>query len=294
MIVDGTALLYRAFHAYSGRAGDGSYFTRTVTEDDGEYTSFHLRPGARGGGGELSVVGSDGAVEVTSATYGFLRQLLPTLVQASSTLGAQQAAPERPPGGSGRLLPEKFRAATHLAVCFDSNVRNFRHELFPSYKRNRVDRECPDGVIVGKRRMLEILGGLGVAVFESREGFEADDIIGSICAHAVRCGIETEVMSNDKDFMQLLRAGDPRVSIIKPAPKGTRPAGGAPPPRARGARRLTTRLPRQAAGSSTTRTTTSARTTPASTPRASSTCSRSAGTPPTASPGSGGWAPRPR
>ena len=102
-------------------------------------------------------------------------------------------------------------AATHLAVCFDSNVKTFRHELFPPYKRNRADRECPDGVIVGKRRMLEILRGLGVAVFESREGFEADDIIGSICAHAVRCGFETEVMSNDKDFMQLLRAGDPRV-----------------------------------------------------------------------------------
>ena len=223
LVVDGTALLYRAFHAYSGRTGDGGYYTRTVTLDDREYTSFHLRTSEHGGeGGELSVIGSDGSVEVTSATYGFMRQLLPTLVQANSTFGGYggASAPEKL-SGSGRLLLEKFRAATHLAVCFDSNVKNFRHELFPMYKKNRVDRECPDGVIIGKKRMVQILRLLGVAVFESEEGYEADDIIGSLCAHAVRCGVETEVMSNDKDFMQLLRGSDPPVSIIKPAPRGT-------------------------------------------------------------------------
>ena len=251
LIVDGTALLYRAHHAYAGlRAnadGSGQYTTTTVTgENDEEYTRFQLLPDTRsaagGGGGDLT--------EETGASYGFLRMLLPTLVRpsggmpsASQQAAAAAAAAAAAVGGgmvvAGTQLFERHRDATHLAVCFDSNVKTFRHELFPQYKRNRADRECPNGVIIGKQRIGRLLRMLGVAVFESEEGYEADDIIGTLAERATSCGVETEIFSGDKDFMQLLRrssqghagmrsggeaesslAQAASVSLLRPMPRG--------------------------------------------------------------------------
>lgn len=187
--------------------------------------------------------------EETGASYGFLRMLLPTLVRPSGGMPSQQqaaAATAAPAVGGGTVVAgtqlfERHRDATHLAVCFDSNVKTFRHELFPQYKRNRADRECPDGVIIGKQRIGRLLRMLGVAVFESEEGYEADDIIGTLAERATSCGAETEILSGDKDFMQLLRRsgqGQARqaetrgceggsslaeagsVSLLRPMPRG--------------------------------------------------------------------------
>ena len=220
MIVDGTALLYRAFHAYSknditlsvnGASETVSSFKETMKNGENETELSEVD--------ETMNVDSltSSSMEITSASFGFLKQLLPTLVKPTMNPPLHGAgAPPRTASNAmtgttsstPRVLFEKYRSITHLAVCFDSNVRTFRHEMFPDYKRNRADRECPLGVIIGKKRITQLLKAMDIAVLESEEGHEADDIIGSLAKLAARVGIgvdEVEIFSGDKDFLQLLR-----------------------------------------------------------------------------------------
>lgn len=89
----------------------------------------------------------------------------------------------------------------YLAVVFDARGPTFRHKLFPLYKASRP--QMPEDLAVQIPHIKEIAAGLGLKVLE-KEGFEADDIIGTLVRMAEAEGHRTVVVTGDKDFRQLV------------------------------------------------------------------------------------------
>jgi DNA polymerase-1 len=119
--------------------------------------------------------------ENTSAIFGFMRMLL-------------------------RLL--KDESPEYLVCAFDSKKKTFRHELYPEYKAKRL--KAPDDLLSQVETIRELVGKLGVPGIAA-EGWEADDIIGTLTDAAKRAGVRCVVVSSDKDILQLV---DERVTVM--------------------------------------------------------------------------------
>ena len=89
----------------------------------------------------------------------------------------------------------------YLACAFDTKGKNFRHVLYEKYKANRS--EMPVEMQSQLPHLWEILERMRIPVFQ-KDGFEADDIIGSLASDAEKQGFSTYIVSGDKDFMQLV------------------------------------------------------------------------------------------
>jgi len=98
-----------------------------------------------------------------------------------------------------KLLREK--TPDYIAVVFDSRGPTFRHLEFEDYKATR--KPMPDDMTPQIPTIKEVLQALGIAVF-AKQGFEADDIIGTLAKKAEEQGIETFIATRDKDVDQLL------------------------------------------------------------------------------------------
>jgi DNA polymerase-1 len=90
---------------------------------------------------------------------------------------------------------------THLAVAFDPPAKTFRHEIFPEYKANRS--ETPELIKSALEPLKDILSTLCIPVI-MKEGFEADDVIGTISKRAENKGFEVYMVTPDKDYGQLI------------------------------------------------------------------------------------------
>lgn len=97
---------------------------------------------------------------------------------------------------------------THIAVTFDTKAPTFRKELFPEYKAHRqeVDPALHEQIPIVK----EILEPMGVPVYEY-EGFEADDLIGTLSKQATEQGVKTLILTGDADQLQLV---DDKTSLL--------------------------------------------------------------------------------
>ena len=93
------------------------------------------------------------------------------------------------------------RRPTHIAVCFDPGGPTFRHEAFPEYKANRD--KTPEGILVAVPYIKRILEAYRIPVF-AVDGFEADDVIGTLAGMAERHGMDAYMVTGDKDFDQLV------------------------------------------------------------------------------------------
>ena len=89
----------------------------------------------------------------------------------------------------------------HLAVCFDKGGSKDRVELFKEYKANRD--ATPDGIKVAVPYIHKILEAMNIPAIV-KEGFEADDIIGTLAKKAEKEGFKTFMVTPDKDFAQLV------------------------------------------------------------------------------------------
>ena len=89
----------------------------------------------------------------------------------------------------------------HLAVCFDKGGSTDRIEIFPDYKANRD--ETPEGIKVAVPYIYKILEAMHIPIMV-KEGYEADDIIGTLAKKAEREGFQTFMVTPDKDFAQLV------------------------------------------------------------------------------------------
>ncbi len=103
---------------------------------------------------------------------------------------------------------------THIAVVFDPPTTTFRHEMYPAYKANRD--ETPEAIKLAVPYVKRMIAGFGIPVIQV-DGFEADDVIGTLARKAAEKGFMTYMMTPDKDFAQLVTD---RVVMYKPSRSG--------------------------------------------------------------------------
>jgi len=110
----------------------------------------------------------------TNAVFGFIRMLFKLLKE------------ERP---------------QHITVVFDSPRKTFRDDLFASYKANRT--EAPNDVTVQIPYVQRAVDAFRIRNI-TLDGFEADDVIGTLALRAARQRFDTVIVTEDKDFMQIV------------------------------------------------------------------------------------------
>ena len=110
----------------------------------------------------------------TNALFGFFRMLISLLKQHDSG---------------------------HVVMVFDTAEKTFRHKLYDQYKANR--KECPEDLAKQMPYFRDISRALGLKVLE-QPGYEADDVIGTLARRLDSAGVETVIISGDKDLMQLV------------------------------------------------------------------------------------------
>ena len=113
--------------------------------------------------------------EPTAGTYGFARELIRIFEQ------------EKP---------------DYLAVAFDTG-KTFRDAIFPAYKGTRA--KMPDELIPQIKRIREMVDAFNIPRLEM-DGFEADDVLGSVAHWASRQGLGVKIITGDRDLLQLVDA----------------------------------------------------------------------------------------
>lgn len=98
----------------------------------------------------------------------------------------------------------------NIAVVFDTREPTFRHIHYPEYKANRD--EFPEDLVPQLERIKELIDKLSIPRIE-KPGFEADDVIGTLARKASEKGVEVAMLTNDKDYYQLV---DDNISVYKP------------------------------------------------------------------------------
>jgi DNA polymerase I len=101
-------------------------------------------------------------------------------------------------------------APTHAAVAFDVSRTTFRTESFPEYKATRS--ASPEGFSGQVPLIKQVLDALAIPTFE-REGYEADDVIATLTAHARAAGMDVLIVTGDRDAFQLV---DDHVTVLYP------------------------------------------------------------------------------
>lgn len=90
--------------------------------------------------------------------------------------------------------------ATHICVAFDLKKKTFRHEIYEAYKGTR--KGMPDELREQMPRIKEILQAMHIRIVEE-EGFEADDLIGTLSKIGEKEGFAVTILSGDRDLLQL-------------------------------------------------------------------------------------------
>ncbi len=98
----------------------------------------------------------------------------------------------------------------HIAICFDPKGKTFRHEQYQDYKAHR--KPMPDELVSQVEPIKEFCRLSRFAIYE-KPGFEADDVIGTIAVAAKKMGMETFIVTGDKDAFQLV---DDRIKVLQP------------------------------------------------------------------------------
>jgi len=108
----------------------------------------------------------------------------------------------------------KKEKPTHIAVVFDTDAPTERHTSFEAYKAHR--QAMPEDLAAAMPYVLKLITGFNIPVITS-DGYEADDIIGTLAKKAEQKGYQVYCMTPDKDFAQLVSEN---IFIYKPARMG--------------------------------------------------------------------------
>ena len=154
---------------------------------DGHALAYRMYFALTGGGSNHSWQNSKG--EPTAGTYGFARELIRVI---------EQEKPE------------------YLAVAFDTG-KTFRHEIFSEYKATRA--KMPEELRTQIERIREMVDIFNLPRLEM-EGFEADDVLGSVAKQATEQGLGVKIITGDRDLLQLVNkrtavyvAGDDKTYV---------------------------------------------------------------------------------
>ena len=110
----------------------------------------------------------------------------------------------------------KNEKPTHIGVAFDMKGPTFRHEEFPEYKAQREAQ--PEDITVAIPFIRAYLQGMNIPILE-KEGFEADDVIGTLAKSGAKAGFDVYMMTPDKDYAQLV---EEHIFMYKPAFMGNK------------------------------------------------------------------------
>jgi DNA polymerase-1 len=103
---------------------------------------------------------------------------------------------------------------SHMAVCFDTEALTERHTDYEAYKANR--QEAPEDIMEAVPDIKKIIKGFNIPCIEL-DGYEADDVIGTLSQKAAAAGYEVYMVTPDKDYGQLVTD---KVKIYKPGYQG--------------------------------------------------------------------------
>ena len=109
-----------------------------------------------------------------------------------------------------RLLEEE--KPEYIVITFDTPVPTFRHKEFKEYKAHR--KKMPDELIRQIPLIKEIINNYNIAIC-SKEGYEADDVIGTIAKEAEKRNCNTIIVTGDKDAFQLISPHTKIMTTIK-------------------------------------------------------------------------------
>ncbi|MBO5643085.1 MAG: DNA polymerase I [Kiritimatiellae bacterium] len=115
---------------------------------------------------------------------------------------------------SGIMSILKREKPTHIVLAMDSSTPTFRHKAYPEYKIQR--QKMPEDLAQSIPYAYEVADALGIPVVKL-DGYEADDIIGTLAVKGVEAGFEVFLATPDKDAAQLVRPG---ISLYRPAHSG--------------------------------------------------------------------------
>lgn len=108
----------------------------------------------------------------------------------------------------------KKEKPTHIGVAFDTEAPTARHEEYEHYKAHR--QEQPEDITKSIPYIIDITHALNIPIL-TLDGYEADDIIGTLSKQAVKKGFTVYMVTPDKDFAQLV---EPNIFIYKPSRMG--------------------------------------------------------------------------
>ena len=103
---------------------------------------------------------------------------------------------------------------SHIAVSFDLSKQTFRNDIYPEYKANRD--ETPEDIIIAFPYIKKIIKAFNIPVVV-KDGFEADDVLGTLAKQAEKEDFEVYLVTPDKDFAQLVSEN---IFMFKPNRQG--------------------------------------------------------------------------
>ncbi len=148
----------------------------------------------------------DGSALVFRSYYAFIRNPL------INSKGENTSAVYGVTGSLLKIVQEE--QPDYLAVVFDRPEPTFRHQLYEEYKATR--QEAPADLVEQLPRVRQVIEALAIPIIEM-PGYEADDIIGTLAKRAAQEGLETYVVSGDKDLLQLV---SPSIKVYNPRRAG--------------------------------------------------------------------------
>ncbi|MFC2056661.1 5'-3' exonuclease H3TH domain-containing protein, partial [Chloroflexota bacterium] len=104
---------------------------------------------------------------------------------------------------------------TCYAIAFDTKAPTFRHRMFAQYKAQRPP--TPDELVNQLGRVRQLVEAFCIPIYEL-DGYEADDILGTLSYQASEHGVDTIIVTGDADTMQLVL---PEVKVLYPKPRGS-------------------------------------------------------------------------
>ncbi|MDR1187472.1 MAG: DNA polymerase I [Bifidobacteriaceae bacterium] len=108
----------------------------------------------------------------------------------------------------------KRHRPTHVAAAFDASRHSFRTDIYPEYKGGRS--ETPEEFKGQVPLIQEVLAAIGIRSFTEPD-VEADDVVATLAARAVKAGLKVLIMSGDRDTFQLV---DESVTVLYPQGRG--------------------------------------------------------------------------
>ncbi|MCY3912270.1 MAG: DNA polymerase I [Chloroflexi bacterium] len=108
-------------------------------------------------------------------------------------------------------------APTHAAAAFDLPGKTFRDDMFEEYKAGRT--ETDEALLVQFPRVRELIDAFGIPAYDL-EGYEADDVLGTLAVQAERAGFDVFLVTGDRDAYQLVT---PHVRVLSSNPRTGEP-----------------------------------------------------------------------